>query len=224
MLKPLTLALAVAFTASLSADTDCDVNMREGNLNKLTMPESAECKIKEPGKEAEKKTASAKDGHQYAVLTIKLAAGKSIGLYDYSLQEEGGSTKFNVVGMSISDGPYQRKTWEVRASGDTKVSWVGIHSDASTKPFRQGSEDIDADTEIKLLFEVPSGSKRFKLVSRLLDKALAKEYGVSEVLDFDKMSTVAATPVKEVKEEKEDSVDEAPKEEKEDSEDGDPFK
>ena len=162
MIRPLTLALAIAFTASVQADTDCNVKLREGKLERLEMPQEVERKLIKPNMEvAEPKAMPAKDGHQYAVLTVKLAGGKSIGLYDYALKEENGTEKFNVVGMSISGGPFQRSVWEVRAGGDTKVSWVGIHQD-DQKEFRKGSENVDADAVVKLLFEVPAGSKRFR--------------------------------------------------------------
>ena len=205
MLKSLTISMALLVSAH--ADTDCNVKLREGSLSRLEMPQSVERQIINPDKTIEKKQLPAKAGFKYAVLTLTLAAGKSVSLYDYALQTEGGDATFNTLGMSVDGAVFQRTTWEVRANGNPQISWVGLVEEGADKVHFKGRKDIDADSVIKLIFEVPAGSTRFQLVSRLLNKNLAKEYGVSKILDFENMSEPAAAPAEE---EQKESV--APKE------------
>ncbi|MCH2207494.1 MAG: hypothetical protein MK132_16680 [Lentisphaerales bacterium] len=198
MFKPLTLALALTLTAAVHADTDCNVSLREGTLIHLANPSEVEYQgLKLIGDE-KKSNIKAKEGFRFAELTLKIATGRSVGLYDYALKPENGNEEFKAAGMKIGSGPFQRTIWEVRASGENKVQWDGIYD--QDKPSRKGSEVLEANAVVKLLFEVPENSgKRFKLVSRLLDKSLQKEYGVQQILDFDDMSKAAAPSKPEAK-------------------------
>ncbi|MCM8525931.1 MAG: hypothetical protein NE327_05410 [Lentisphaeraceae bacterium] len=191
MIKPLTLALALTFTTYVNADTDCKVEVREGELIRLAMHEEADIELIKPEGGVEEKSVKPKDGFKFASVTLKLAGGRSIGLYDYALQPENSNSQYNIVAMSIDGGVYQRRIWEARANGQPKVQWIGTLD--TKKEFRKGSQAYGANAVIKLLFEVPSGTSRFNLVSRILDKALLKEYGVKYVLDFNDMSN--PTPV-----------------------------
>ena len=186
MIKPLTLALALTFTTYVNADTDCKVQVREGELIRLAMHEEADIELIKPEGGVEEKSVKPKDGFKFASVTLTLGAGRSIGLYDYALQPENSNTQYNIVAMSIDSGVYQRRIWEARANGQPKVQWLGTLD--TKKEFRKGSQAYGANAVIKLLFEVPSGTSRFNLVSRILDKALLKEYGVKYVLDFNDMS------------------------------------
>lgn len=198
MFKPVTLALALTLTAAVQADTDCNVPLREGTIIHLANPSEVEYKGVKLTDEVEKKTIQPKDGHKFAELSLKISSGRSVGLYDYALQSENGDTEFKATGMKIGSGPFQRTTWEVRSSGDNKVQWEGIYD--QDKPSRKGSEVLEANTIVKLLFEVPEDSgNRFKLVSLLLEKSLQKEYGVQQILDFDNMSKAAAPSKPEAK-------------------------
>ena len=198
MFKPVTLALALTLTAAVHADTDCNVTLREGTIIHLATPSDVEYKGVKLIDEVEKKTISPKDGYKFAELSLKISSGRSIGLYDYALKPENGEKEFKATGMKIGSGPFQRTTWEVRSSGDNKVQWEGIYG--KDKPSREGSEVLEADTIVKLLFEVPEDSgSRFKLVSLLLSKSLQKEYGVQQILDFDNMSNTAAPSKPEAK-------------------------
>jgi hypothetical protein len=78
MLRSLTISMALLVSAN--ADTDCDVKLREGSLSRLEMPQSVERQIINPDKTIEKKQLPAKPDFKYAVLTLKLAAGKSVSL------------------------------------------------------------------------------------------------------------------------------------------------
>jgi len=186
MIKPLTLALALTFTSYVQAETSCKVKVREGEITKLAMHEEADIEIIKPEGGVEEKSVKPKDGFQFAVVSLTLAAGKSIGLYDYALQPENSENKYDVVAMSIDGGVFQRRVWEARANGQPKVQWLGTLD--TKKEFRKGSQAYGSNTAIKLLFEIPSGTSKFKMVSKLLDKALLKEYGVKFVLNFDDMS------------------------------------
>ena len=191
MIKPLTLALALTFASYVNADTDCKVPVREGELIRLAVHQEADIELIKPEGGVEEKSVKPKDGFQFASVTLTLAAGKSIGLYDYALQPENSNSQYNIVAMSIDGGIYQRRIWEARANGQPKVQWIGTLD--TKKEFRKGSQAYGANAVIKLLFEVPSGTSRFNLVSKILDKALLKEYGVKFVLDFNDMSN--PTPV-----------------------------
>jgi hypothetical protein len=191
MFKPVTLALALTFTAALQAETDCNVPMREGALIHLANPTEVVFEALKIDGSFNKEDRKAKDGFVFAVISLKLSSGRSVGLYDYALQPENGETQYKALGMLIGDGPYQRKIWEARTSGNNKVQWEGIYD--QNKPSRKGSEVFEANSIVKLLFEVPADSaKRFNLISLLLDKSLQKEYGVKQVLDFDDMSKAVA--------------------------------
>ncbi|MCM8538405.1 MAG: hypothetical protein NE334_20850 [Lentisphaeraceae bacterium] len=196
MIKPLTLAIALTLTVAVNADTDCNVAVREGSIVHLANPSEVEFeKILTNGK-TETKSIQPKDGNVFAVVTLKLAAGRSVGLYDFALKPASSETEFKMLGLMVNDGPFQRKTWEVRASGDTKVQWEGIYE--QDKKSRKGSEVFEPNSTVKLLFEVPAG-KQFNLVSLLLDKSLQKEYGVKQVLDFDNMSNAPVSSKPEAK-------------------------
>jgi hypothetical protein len=192
MLKPVTLALALTFNAAL-ADTECNIPLREGVLYHLSNPTEVELeRVDESGKIAPVATAQPRSGNIFAALTLRLAARKSIGIYDYVLKPEDGTQEFKIIGMSIDGGPYQRVVWEARSSADeATVVWDGIYN--TSKKSREGSKVFAPDTVIKLLFEVPANqAKRYKLESLLLDKVLQKEYGVKQVLDFDNMSNATS--------------------------------
>ncbi len=193
MIKPITLALALTFTSYVNADTDCKVKVREGEIIKLAMHEEADIELIKPEGGVEEKSVKPKDGFQFASVTLTLAAGKSIGLYDYALQPENSENKYDIVAMSIDGGVYQRRIWEARANGQPKVQWLGTLD--TKKEFRKGSQAYGSNIAIKLLFEVPSGTSKFKLVSKLLDKALLKEYSVKYVLNFNDMSKPEIAPV-----------------------------
>ena len=186
MIKPLTLALAITFTSYVNADTDCKVPVREGEIIRLEIKEEADIELIKPEGGVEEKSVKPKDGFQFASVTLTLAAGRSIGLYDYALQPSTSNNQYNITAMSIDNGIYQRRIWEARANGQPKVQWIGTLD--TKKEFRKGSQAYGANTVIKLLFEVPSGTSKFKLISKLLDKSLQKEYGVKHMLDFNDMS------------------------------------
>jgi len=186
MLKPLALAIALALTASVNADTDCEVKLREGKLVRLETKTAAQREIIQDSGKLETKNIDPKEGKQYAVLSIKMSKGRSLGIYDYKLTNEDGEGDFNILGMSINDGPFQRTTWEVKVLGSNKIEWESDKSKESRKG--KGIDDTLVEGSIvKLLFEVPSDSTRFKLASRIFDSKLEKEYGIKEVLDFEKM-------------------------------------
>lgn len=191
MIKPFTLALAITFT-SVYADTDCKVKVREGELIRLAILDEADIELIKPEGGVEEKSVKPKDGFKFASITLTLAAGKSIGLYDYDLQPENSENSYPIVAMSIDDKIFQRRIWEARANGQPKVQWIGTLD--TKKDFRKGSQAYGANTAVKLLFEVPAGTRRFSLIPKLLDKALLKEYGVKQILDFDDMSKPAPAP------------------------------
>lgn len=193
MIKPITLALALTFTSYVNADTDCKVKVREGEITKLAMHEEADIELIKPEGGVEEKSVKPKDGFQFASVTLTLAGGRSIGLYDYALQPENSDNKYDIVAMSVDGSVFQRRIWEARANGKTHVQWLGTLDDK--KEFRKGSQAYGSDIVIKLLFEVPSGTSKFNLVPKLLDKALLKEYSVKYVLNFNDMSKPEAVPV-----------------------------
>ena len=54
------------------------------------------------------------------------------------------------------------------------------------------NDNLAPGSIVKLLFSVPADNKRFKLVSRVFSAKLKREYGVTEVLDFEKMEPAKA--------------------------------
>jgi hypothetical protein len=190
MYKCVIIFIVLAFTFAVGADTDCSVKLREGYIKRLENFVKVKQLISIDEKPVEIKSISAKEDSQFAVLTIKLVADKSLGLYDYALVEEGEDTEFKTIGMSVNNGTFQKGIWEVRSKGKIEVR------------AREGSQAIEPGSVVKLLFEVPSGNKRFKLISRLFDKAMTKEYGVTRILDFEDMSKKVFVRINEAKSDK----------------------
>ena len=54
-------------------------------------------------------------GEKFAILSVRLAPGRSIGKYDYDLA---GTT---CLAMAIDDGPFRPETWEQRQAADVEI-------------------------------------------------------------------------------------------------------
>ncbi len=172
------------------AAADCDIKLREGKITSVDTPATVPAFKRTARTNADEATASdlsPADGTSFIVLSVDLAAGRSISLLDYLLTPEGQSEGVRAIALAHSGKAFSKTTMEVHNVGSAKIAWDKAAITAA---------NTITPGPVQLLFEVPAGQSRFTLANRL--GALQKRYEVKTVIDSvngSKDAVIAAAPV-----------------------------
>ena len=83
-------------------------------------------------------------GEKFAILSVRLATGRSIGKYDYDLA---GTT---CLAMAIDDGPFRPETWEQRQAADVEVVHLLYKVKQTDSPFSLNIALLDTNETVTL--------------------------------------------------------------------------
>ena len=83
-------------------------------------------------------------GEKFAILSVRLAAGRSIGKYDYDLA---GAT---CLAMAIDDGPFRPETWEQRQAADVELVHLLYKVRQADSPFSLNIALLDTNETVTL--------------------------------------------------------------------------
>ena len=83
-------------------------------------------------------------GEKFAILSVRLAPGRSIGKYDYDLA---GTT---CLAMAIDDGPFRPETWEQRQAADVEIVHLLYKVKQADAPFSLNIALLDTNETVTL--------------------------------------------------------------------------
>lgn len=170
------LILSLIFLCVFTSFAEITVNRKihQGTIVKLNLKENVQwsdrsgttiAKLPEPG-------------NIFAIVTIKLAKGSSIGRYDFQLIQKGNKESFNALRITQHDGTFTSKTWAFKSKTENDLLWKKSED-------LEGLESIEDGSLIDILFEIPSlDNMKFSMNLKLGKKDFIKRLSSQKILDF----------------------------------------